>query len=57
MSVILAAEIAGGVSVYVKKDDLVKRFRDTAFKYLHDSYKDNNDTANQAWNFVMFQVR
>ena len=57
MAVILAAEIAGAVAVYFKKEDLVEKFRDTAYEYLHDHYKDNNGTANQAWNYLMFQVR
>ena len=57
MAVILAAEIAGGVAVYFKKEYLVEKFRDTAYDYLHNHYKDNNDTANQALNYLMFQVR
>lgn len=56
MAVILAAEVAGGVTVYMKRDYLESKFKNAAYQYVHDHYKEDNSTANMAWNYIMAQV-
>lgn len=54
---ILAAEIGGGVFVYVKKDTVFNGVEKMAVDYLHDKYTESNKSATDtAWDTVMVQV-
>lgn len=54
VTIVLGAEIGGGVYGYINKDSLLKKFDDMATKYIEDDYGNgNNNGGDEAWNSIM----